>query len=256
MSQPINWALVPLATHFLAKADDSGMYLDTFWRYEPHLQVPVAAWQVLETGEVNLCPPPLVCVMRDRLVSRPAQEWDGEGIPPVGTVCEALATRTQTYRKCEVVAVRDGMAIVVFCDHEELQWAKHFKPLRTAQQRADGGEPEPVQWNGKGLPPVGIECEVKRELDPHWQRVTILVHFLAAKQVAVYVPVEGNKVVAQAIADCFRPILTGRQRDMIAARDIVVRDMLRVIEQSGASDTRADDCLALYDAGFGQKVTV
>ena len=66
----------------------------------------------------------------------PAKAWSGEGLPPAGTACEAISARTKEYRECEVIAIRNGMAIVVFPDQEELQWATEFRPIRTAEQLA------------------------------------------------------------------------------------------------------------------------
>lgn len=53
--------------------------------------------------------------------------WNGEGLPPVGTTCEALSARTSTFRQCAVLAHRGGMAVVSFLDQEELQWATEFR---------------------------------------------------------------------------------------------------------------------------------
>lgn len=55
------------------------------------------------------------------------QEWIGEGLPPVGFEGFAKSNRTQTIRACIVLAIRQGMAVVCFPDHEELQWASEFK---------------------------------------------------------------------------------------------------------------------------------
>lgn len=59
--------------------------------------------------------------------------WSGEGLPPVGTVCEAKSCRTKTFRKCVVLVHRNDMAVVSFLDQEELQWVDTF---RTAEQAA------------------------------------------------------------------------------------------------------------------------
>ena len=50
-------------------------------------------------------------------VKRP-QEWDGSGVPPVGTVCE-YRLGEGTWFKCEVVYVLSGSAdcFVVWCEH-------------------------------------------------------------------------------------------------------------------------------------------
>lgn len=54
-------------------------------------------------------------------------EWTGEGLPPVGFEGFAKSNRTQTFRACIVLAIRQGMAVVCFPDQEELQWASEFK---------------------------------------------------------------------------------------------------------------------------------
>lgn len=63
-----------------------------------------------------------------------AADWNGQDVPPVGTICEALSARTDTYRECQVLAIRGGVAVVVFPDQEELQWATALRPLRTPDQ--------------------------------------------------------------------------------------------------------------------------
>jgi len=62
--------------------------------------------------------------------------WTGEGLPPAGIDCEALSARTNTFRKCAVLAHRMGMAVVSFLDQEELQWIKEARPIRTPEQIA------------------------------------------------------------------------------------------------------------------------
>ena len=64
------------------------------------------------------------------------KQWIGEGLPPVGTVCEAMSSRTKEYRECVVLAIRGGMAVVTFTDMEELQWAKDLRIIRTQEQIA------------------------------------------------------------------------------------------------------------------------
>ncbi|MBT1266428.1 hypothetical protein HX815_11165 [Pseudomonas sp. E6002] len=66
--------------------------------------------------------------------------WNGEGLPPVGTTCEALSARTSTFRQCAVLAHRGGMAVVSFLDQEELQWATEFrspKQIAADERRAE-----------------------------------------------------------------------------------------------------------------------
>lgn len=51
-------------------------------------------------------------------VKRP-QEWDGEGVPPVGTVCEYRLNEYGAWYKCKVVYVLSGSdhCFVAWCDH-------------------------------------------------------------------------------------------------------------------------------------------
>ena len=62
--------------------------------------------------------------------------WNGQGLPPVGTVCEGGRARTGAFNECVVIAHRNGMAIAVFTDQEELQWVSEFRPIRTPEQIA------------------------------------------------------------------------------------------------------------------------
>lgn len=67
--------------------------------------------------------------------AEPAQ-WNGEGLPPVGTVCEYYADE-DTWRRCEIVAYKDGMA-VVWVNHAHI-WScsgAGLRPLRTPEQIA------------------------------------------------------------------------------------------------------------------------
>lgn len=70
------------------------------------------------------------------LIPRPSTSWSGQGRPPVGTVCEGGRARTGAFNECVVIAHRNGMAIAVFTDQEELQWVTEFRPIRTPEQIA------------------------------------------------------------------------------------------------------------------------
>ena len=48
--------------------------------------------------------------------------WSGDGLPPVGTVCEGRARATQEWGEVVVLAHRIGSAVVSFTDCERLQW--------------------------------------------------------------------------------------------------------------------------------------
>ncbi|MCF3988114.1 hypothetical protein [Pseudomonas aeruginosa] len=62
--------------------------------------------------------------------------WDGQGLPPVGTVCEYYADEN-TWRRCEIVAHKDGKA-VVWVNHAHI-WTSSggiLRPIRTPEQIA------------------------------------------------------------------------------------------------------------------------
>lgn len=68
------------------------------------------------------------------------KEWSGEGVPPIGTICEYYWTEGDEWRKCEVVAYYQSnvVAVDVFtsiavCVHFGLGL---FRPIRTPEQLA------------------------------------------------------------------------------------------------------------------------
>lgn len=66
--------------------------------------------------------------------------WDGEGRPPVGTVCEAqIPSKQYAWERCEIVwhhPDSDGSAAVVHGDGKLLSWSGTFRPIRTPEQIA------------------------------------------------------------------------------------------------------------------------
>jgi hypothetical protein len=68
-----------------------------------------------------------------------AQEWDGEGLPPVGCECEVKGA-VENWCKCKIVAHHKSRA-VFFCDHwaHESDYdalpASNFRPIRSQEQR-------------------------------------------------------------------------------------------------------------------------
>ncbi|HBO1943250.1 TPA: hypothetical protein L4G29_005636 [Pseudomonas aeruginosa] len=68
--------------------------------------------------------------------ARPQEAWGGQGLPPVGTVCEYYADEN-TWRSCEIVAHKDGQA-VVWANNVHI-WASSgasLRPIRTPEQIA------------------------------------------------------------------------------------------------------------------------
>ena len=122
--EEIDWSKAPEgATHFYAKTeewyklDDSGKA----W-----------AWSGFWVAATMFSYREQLCVNRPR----PSTPWSGQGLPPVGTVCEGGRARTGAFNECVVIAHRNGMAIAVFTDQEELQWVSEFRPIRTHEQIA------------------------------------------------------------------------------------------------------------------------
>lgn len=110
-----------------------------------------------------------------------------------------------------------------------------------------------VDWNGEGLPPVGLEVEWMPSLQHGWQRVTVLAYSgddAWIKQLGEPSTIVGNPAN-------FRPIRTTEQ---IAAdeREAAVADMLLLDPYLPGTQlgmmSRQDFCRTLYDAGY-RKIT-
>ena len=67
-------------------------------------------------------------------------DWTGEGLPPVGTVCEIYIDKTATWVKSTVVAhvVLRGVSHAIAHDGESCFYgiASDFRPMRTVEQIA------------------------------------------------------------------------------------------------------------------------
>lgn len=66
-----------------------------------------------------------------------APAWDGTGLPPVGTVCEALNRLKEEWLKVKILD-HEGTAPTAVCRDEKnrLWWAQDFRPIRTPEQIA------------------------------------------------------------------------------------------------------------------------
>lgn len=94
----IDWSKAPDgATHYAPKLEENDFWCSVFWRMENG--VGVEAWSIdNRTGELHhFNRPTWIETTAKRLVPRPAAcahastTWDGQGLPPVGTVCEFLS---------------------------------------------------------------------------------------------------------------------------------------------------------------------
>ena len=74
-----------------------------------------------------------------RAVERPAQTWNGEGLPPVGTVCEWTPWSTER-RVVEILAYHGDEAWMKYRDHTNETFTvanpAFFYPIRTKEQIA------------------------------------------------------------------------------------------------------------------------
>jgi len=78
----------------------------------------------------------------DALKAEKVVEWNGEGLPPVGTICEHLPYNGGSeWHKVEIIAHKNHlMPVAVFWDLRELKAgcssAHAFRPIRTPEQIA------------------------------------------------------------------------------------------------------------------------
>jgi tellurite resistance-related uncharacterized protein len=74
-------------------------------------------------------------------VHRKPSPWNGQGLPPVGTVCEAYEHNAGLWVRVEVLKHGENDHPVMVCrDSEQLAtklfWADQFRPIRTPEQIA------------------------------------------------------------------------------------------------------------------------
>ncbi|NLY14577.1 MAG: hypothetical protein GXZ10_13300 [Gammaproteobacteria bacterium] len=66
------------------------------------------------------------------------KEWDGSGLPQIGTVCEYLFAEGDEWRKCKIVAyyLANVVAIDVIHNSAVLLRVGLFRPIKTPEQIA------------------------------------------------------------------------------------------------------------------------
>ncbi|ERW65336.1 hypothetical protein [Pseudomonas aeruginosa] len=70
--------------------------------------------------------------------ARPKEAWDGQGLPPVGTVCEYRHMIWPEYRPCEIRYISEE-SLVAYDDAQEQLYRTCdmlFRPIRTPEQIA------------------------------------------------------------------------------------------------------------------------
>lgn len=64
-------------------------------------------------------------------------EWTGEGLPPVGTVCEAFHPARETWLSVKIIDRQIGSECCACRDDQDyLWWSTKFRPIRTPEQIA------------------------------------------------------------------------------------------------------------------------
>lgn len=148
----INWDLCPAATHFTHALDDSGAYCDVFWRVEDGGVA--EAWSVMSTGLNRHLLPSITEHTRARMIPRPsnngalmsaAPAWDGQGLPPAGTVCELrMVVAGGDWHRAEVKFASRNVVVWDWEGESQINGlctayvhAVQFRPIRTPEEIAE-----------------------------------------------------------------------------------------------------------------------
>lgn len=112
--------------------------------------------------------------------------------------------------------------------------------------------PEKVEWNGQGLPPVGIECETWHVCKP--DDITVRKILFMGSSLVVMSDKLLGEVTGRLEKVQFRPV---RTPEKIATEEWekAVQEMLALDEYPHGQDrggmmSRADFCRVLYEAGY------
>ncbi|HBO4723810.1 TPA: hypothetical protein L4V16_002035 [Pseudomonas aeruginosa] len=79
--------------------------------------------------------------------ARPQESWDGQGLPPVGTVCEYRHMIWPEYRPCEIRYISEESLVAYDSGQEQFYRTCDmlFRPVRTTEQIADEGRKKAIQ---------------------------------------------------------------------------------------------------------------
>ena len=151
----IDWSKAPEgATHATPKGHN---YYADFWRIVQGTATD--AWVVLPDGDFyHVLLPALFERDRKELVERPSSPaWNGEGLPPVGTVCE-MQDDIGNWIPVEIIAVHAGYAHG-WSEQSELAYfsnlACEFRPIRTPEQIAAEAREKAIKAIGNLLASYG-----------------------------------------------------------------------------------------------------
>lgn len=132
----IDWSKAPeQATHFSPARPG---FLPAFWRIDGASRSD--SWVILEDGTVDYYANAGISPeTRKTLIPRPVMvEWNGEGNPPAGTVCELQLSQQKIWRLANVLYSSDEFCVVKIGEREACHRTDNctFRPLRTAEQIA------------------------------------------------------------------------------------------------------------------------
>jgi len=133
----VDWSKAPEgATHFQPKRADDDFWHAVFWKIVDG--VGVEAWQVSNDTDAlgHYTRPTWTAETMSLLISRP---WSGEGLPPVGVICEFRTGPGMSWSKGQVLAF--GGKKVFYQDYGSHEWSRlydeiEFRPIRTPEQIA------------------------------------------------------------------------------------------------------------------------
>lgn len=138
MESKIDWSKAPEG------ADKYNTHNSMFYKGErPYLQVFIyEQWR-----------PSAIIKSNELFVYRPSTpSWSGEGLPPVGVVCECKVTSTSDWVKCEIVAHHNQYAIAYVDDNTVmLSCGIRFRPIRTPKQIAEDARSKAIDEMVKAL---------------------------------------------------------------------------------------------------------
>lgn len=100
-----------------------------------------------------------------------------------------------------------------------------------------------MEWNGKGIPPIGAVCEYYCLEVGEWRKCDIVAHYFAR---AVAVDMYDSSAVCLR-ADLFRPLKTPEHNAEEEERLEAIGEMISYV---GHYNIVRDAVAALYDAGY------
>lgn len=160
MSSAIDWSKAPEgATHYSPARP--GFYA-CYWRLNRD-GLGKEIW-VIRGNDVDHYRDPFVRPKnREEMIARPATSWNGEGLPPVGTVCEYYWGNSR-WKECKVFAHKPndnhGTDVLVDLDGDWSFSAKpeKFRPIKTAEQIAAEERKRAISAMAKDIGSVRAEA--------------------------------------------------------------------------------------------------